>query len=61
MHGEVGMRKVQADSIFAQHEASMKEASILRNIQDENSRLVPNAWLKFTGCASHLSKYHLWR
>ncbi len=46
-----------AEAIFVQYQTTIKEANAKRAIEDDANRLVPNAWLKFTGWADHLSKF----
>ena len=58
-HSQCGLedKEAQADAIFSQHKASIEEINAHRGIEDDTSRFVPNAWLKFTGWAGHLSKF----
>ena len=54
---ELEDREAQADAIYAQYKANINESRAHRTVEDDSSRFVPNAWLKFTGWAGHLSKF----
>ena len=49
-------KEQQADAILAHYESSIKEAKSRHAVENDSSRLVPNAWLAFTGWPGHLSK-----
>ena len=50
-------REEQADAILTQCKESIVEARSSRAVEDDSNRLIPNAWLAFTGWAGHLSKF----
>lgn len=50
-------RKEQAERVFSQYEDSVREAKEQRSVEGNSNRFVANAWLSFTGWASHLSAF----
>lgn len=54
---EIQDKTAQAQTVFAQYKCAIKEAKAARSVEEDSNRVVPNAWLSFTGWAGHLSKF----